>query len=862
MSQYISVTSKNNLIYDVGYDSKGKKYYKNVKYKPHCFIESSISNTNVKTIYGERTKEIIFDTLKDYQQFVFKNKNISHGTIDPCIQYIRSNYNDDLNMSLNITFFDIEVYSESEFPLPNETKYPINSLSIYSTKNKIYYLLSLKDYDKHKNTINIDPEKINFKFCKTEQELLETFIKIIKYEKSDILSGWNSSQFDIPYCINRMSMILGKDEANNLSPFKNVYTKIIKKKNKVTNNYEDYYINKIDGIVLLDYMELYKKYILDPRESYSLDFIAKTELGEGKVDYSEFDNLRSLWINSPQLYSDYNIVDSKLLKELEDNLKLVELHSVITYKSKCNFTDAMSPVKLWESYLYNEMLNRNVCLPVRRKYEDQSFPGAFVIEPVPGYYENIVTFDLESLYPSINIQFNLALEKMKSQEEYKQYSLSIVKDHNIIKYLNNDFNKEIDKICVDYLVDNELSTNLKTLLKITNHTITPNKYFWDVKKESTTGSVLKNLFDERKQIKRNMLNLEQELIYDKDENKKAEHKRLDYKQKAIKTMMNSYYGITGNIHFILYHLQIATATTTTAQLASKYIEKYTLKHDKLKKFDIYCITGDTDSRFFCLDNIIKKLVSNNIIKNDVQDKINFMNKFSLERIQPIIKEGYEKLSQDFNVIENRLVMKLEKTCSSGIFLAKKRYALNVFCNEGVVYDKPKIKITGIQVVQSSTPTSIKPFLRNIIKNILEQQDIIQYVKQCKKEYMQFDVEKLAFPRSANNFEKWVINNEFQKGIPIAVRSALVYNKYIDDNKLEKQFSKIQSGDKLYFLYLKMPNPTQENVFGFIRKFPKEMKKYVDKDMMFELSFMNPVKGICEKIGVDYKEKQKSVNDLF
>lgn len=829
---YIQATINGNYIQDVYYDKNGKKKKRNIKFKPRCYIETNNLNCNIKTIHGNSTQEVIFDSIKEYKEFVSKNRSIAHGTIDPVIQYISQTYQkNDLNIKLKPLFYDIEVYThDGKFPTPNDANYPINSVSFYSTKNQIYYLLSLKDYNKHKNTIDIDPEKIRFKKCETEVELLQSFIKIVQHEFPDILVGYNSSGFDNYYTINRMEKVLGKEQTSGISPFSTYSIRKIEKKNKVTKTVEESFIVNIDGIVLLDYLDIYKKYIFEPRESYKLDFIANAELGQGKVDYSEFDNLRDLWEKNPQLYSDYNIVDVDLLKQLDEKLGLIDLNATITYKAKCNHVDTLGTVKAWESYLYYKMLEKNICLPVRRTNEKEQYPGAYVKDVIGGIYKWLISFDFNSLYPTVIRNYNISPE-------------------TFIENKTIDVNQnEIDEIffAEDFNNDDDI--------------VTGSGNFFRKDKIGIIPQIVEELFNERKEIQKQKKQYEKEYNNTKDKKLVAFISQANNGQMALKILLNSLYGSMANKHFIFYDIRFARSITLSAQLQTKYIERYLLNSD-LKKYLIKSVYCDTDSIYASCDHLVTTLLNNNKLQNDDKKITEFLNDFAENKIQPTIREGCCKLSKKMNCFDY-MNMGREIIAKSGFWTEKKRYACLVLDKEGIYYDEPKLKITGLEIVRSSTPTSIKPFLRNIIKNILEQQDIIQYVKQCKKEYMQFDVEKLAFPRSANNFEKWVIGNKFQKGIPIAVRSALVYNKYIDDNKLEKQFSKIQSGDKLYFLYLKMPNPTQENVFGFIRKFPKEMKKYVDKDMMFELSFMNPVKGICEKIGVDYKEKQKSVNDLF
>lgn len=483
MSQYVWVGRNKDSILDVFYDSKGKKHKRSVKFKPSCFIESNNSNTKVRTIYGKSTQQINFDSIRDYQNYVSKNKKIVHGSVDPVIQYINKTYTeDDVYIKLKVLGIDIEVVSsDGSFPYPNEVKHPVNCVSINSFKEGIYYQLSLKDYDKTKNKIDIDPDKIRFKKCQTEVELLRSLIKIIQYEFPDVLIGWNSNGFDFPYIINRCEKVLGKVETSNLSPFGRVNCREIQKKNKTTHSFEVAYINQIDGIILLDYLELYKKYIFTPRESYKLDFIATEELGDGKVDYTEFDNLNQMWQISPQKYTDYNIVDTKLIKELDDKLGLIELNAMITYKARCNHTDSLGTIKPWESFLYNEMLRDNLCLPIRKIFEKESYPGAYVKEPRLGIYHWVVSFDFNSLYPTVIRQYNISPE-------------------TFIENKTIDVNQEeIDERFFD---DN---------FRNTEDIVTGSGNFFRKDKIGIIPTIVEKLFNERKKVKYQQNELEKEL---------------------------------------------------------------------------------------------------------------------------------------------------------------------------------------------------------------------------------------------------------------------------------------------------------------------------------------------------------------
>lgn len=835
MSQYVSTTKKGNYIHDVGYDLKGKKYKRKVKFSPSLYIESNKSNNKLKTLFGKGTHKIDFDSLKEYNEYVYKNKNLDiHGVIDPTYQYINQTYKDnDINVKLQTWAIDIECVSDGEFPSPDLVKYEINSLAIMNFKTEEYFVLSLKDYDKNKNKIDVDPSKIKFKKCETEVELLTTFVKILQTGFPDILIGYFSEGFDFPYLIKRCIKVLGKEEANKMSPFGNVSCSTKKKLNRSTKKEETYYINKIDGIVLLDWLELYKKYTFEPRESYKLDFIASTELGVGKVDYEEFDNLFQMWQQNPQKFIDYNIIDVQLIKELDDKLNLIQLNSSIAYKANCNIIDMMGTLKPWEAFLYNELLAKNICLPPRRNHQKESYPGAYVKEPKKGLYEWIVSFDYSSLYPLTMCQYNI------SPETYiKDLTIDVNQEEVDSRFFEKEFKNPHPEHCLT-AAGNYFRSNKKGIVPI----------------------IVEKLFNERKVVKKQMIQYEQEFENTKDKSFESKISQSNNEQMAIKILLNSLYGAMANKHFIFYDISFARSITLSAQLATRWIEKYIVENESLSKFNIKPVYCDTDSLYLECSHIVNTLLDNKKLKLDNDMIADFLDNFAKDRIQPIIKEGCDKLSKRMSVV-NFMNMDREAICNSGVWTGKKKYALSVIDNEGVRYIKPKLKVTGIETVRSSTPAAIKPFLRNILSKILDKKNISTYIKECKKEYLNFTPEQLAFPRGANNFEKWYQEKGFMKGTPIGVKSAFVYNRYIDAKKLEGSFAKIQSGDKIKFIYIKQPNILNEEVVGFIRRMPEELKRYVDVEKMWYKSFYSVIESICKKINVEYEKPRQDVNSLF
>ena len=565
--QYISVTKKGNYIHDCGYDDKGKKYKRKVKYKPKVYLESNNPNCNIKTLFGKSTTEITFDSMKEYNEYTYKNKRLEvHGIISPEYQYIRDTYsNQKIFIKPSVLFVDIEVYAP-EFPLPEHVKYEINCLSAYNFKTGDFYQLSLKDYDKYKNNIDVDPEKIKFKKCDSEKELLEMFIKIVQKIFPDIMCGFYSDQFDFPYIINRSIKVLGKKEASKLSPFGNISCKIKKKVDRVTKKEESYFQPKIDGIVLLDYLDLNLKYG-KKLESNSLECLADTVLGEGKVSYAEYDSISQFWELDHQKYTSYNIVDTKLLGDIENKLNLIVLHTELTYKIKCNFVDVFTTLRPWDVYIYNELLKSNICALPEKNRPKEDYPGAYIREPKPGRYDENVSVDAKSLYPNIIIQCNISPETFFAGKSM-----------------------DVDQNDVDQrFVDGEIINKEKDLI------LTASGNYFTKNKKGHIPIILENLYNERIEVQKQAAILKQEYEQNKDDLVKTKIDKLEIKSLGIKLFMNSLYGAFANNFFRYYMIEIARSITLTGRLSIRTMEKIIEQDERLKKYNLSIVFVHTDS---------------------------------------------------------------------------------------------------------------------------------------------------------------------------------------------------------------------------------------------------------------------------
>jgi DNA polymerase elongation subunit (family B) len=378
--------------------------------------------------------------------------------------------------------------------------------------------------------------------------------------------------------------------------------------------------------------------------------------------------------------------------------------------------------------------------------------------------------------------------------------------------------------------------------------------------------LVKTIYDERVQYKRNMLSCKQQYEDNPTEDLAKQISKWSNFQMARKIQLNSLYGALGNQYFRHYKLENAEAITLTGQVTIRWIERKLNEYinTTLSTTDVdYVIASDTDSIYLNLGPLVSLVFGDNT--DDRERIVTILNQFSEDKIVPFIDESYKELSDYLQCYEETLVMKRECIAEKGIWTAKKRYILNVWDNEGVRYKEPKLKMMGIEAVRSSTPAPCRKYIKDTLKIIMEgtEDDLINYIERSRTEFEQLGPEKVAFPRTANNIYKFMDSTTmFKKGTPMHIRAAIMFNHYIHERNLNKKYNSIMTGEKIKYIHLKTPNPTGQNVIGMISEFPKEFEltNYIDYDTMFDKSFIEPLKVILDIIG--WKTEQTSTLDSF
>ena len=810
-----------------GYED-GKHFATREKFNPTLFVPSK-RETPYRTLDGDPVETIRPGTVRECREFIKKYTGVEgfkiFGNERFIYQYISENYREEeikFDISkIKLTTIDIEVKSENGFP------------DVESSAEEVL-LITIQDYStKEIITWGQGPFKLKqgnhyYKQFNNEYDLLNDFINwwMIEENTPEVLTGWNSKLYDIPYLVRRIDRVLGEKLMKRLSPWGLVTEQEFFVNGRKQISYD------VGGISQLDYLDLYKKFTYKAQESYRLDYIASVELGQKKLDHSEFDTFKDFYTNGWQKFVEYNIIDVELVDRMEDKMKLIELALTMAYDAKVNYEDVFSQVRMWDTIIYNYLKKRNIVIPPKeRSDKNEKYAGAYVKEPIPGKYDWVVSFDLNSLYPHLIMQYNISPETL---QEVRHPSATVDKV----------LNQEID--FTDY----------------EQFSICPNGSMYRKDKRGFLPELMDKIYKDRTIYKKKMLQAKQQ--YEKTPTKTLEKEiaRCNNIQMARKIQLNSAYGAIGNQYFRYYKLANAEAITMSGQVSIRWIEnKMNTYINKIIQTDgiDYVIASDTDSIYLNLGPLVDKFFFGS--KKTVQ----LLDKICQEKFEPFIDKCYQELATYVNAYDQKMQMKRENIAERGIWTAKKRYILNVWDSEGVRYDEPKLKMMGIEAVKSSTPAPCRTMIKDGLKLMMNatEEDVINFIEKCRVDFKKLPPEQIAFPRTASDIRKYHSHSSiYIKGTPIHCRGALLFNHYIKENKLANKYSLIGNGEKVRFVYLKKPNIIQENVVSFIQDFPHELglDKYIDYDLQFEKSFLEPLKSILDAIGWNV---EKTVNlELF
>jgi len=514
---YINSQMIGKYFYVRGIENNRRVEYR-TEYKPKLYIKSNIK-TEFKTLEGDYLKEVQPGNAKDCKAFLKQYEDVEnfkvYGNERFLYQFISDEYPDNIEYNLKdiiIYFIDIEVSCENGFPSVDECSEEILLITIQDYSSKKITTWGVKPYtctlEKELKEKYVESE-LNYIQCDDEKHLLLSFTAFWKKRYPDIVSGWNCFMYDIPYICGRLDLVLG--DKNCLSPWNYVY-----ETEEWANNRNNKVYN-IQGVSTLDYMVLYKKYILKPRESYSLNYIAEVELKQTKLDHSEYSTFKDFYTNGWNKYVDYNIVDTVLVSKLEEKLKLIELVINLAYDAKVNYSDVLFQVRTWDMIIYNYLKKFNIIIPPKQQVDKvDKYPGGYVKEPIPGVYDYIVNYDLNSLYPMLICQYNISPETLVDRGDISKRISKLIEKSNIdqtleLKQKICDYNlilKIVDGVTIDKLVNKKINLDI---LKKYDLTIAPNGSLYRTDTVGFLPTIMRTMYDERVKYKKRMIDAKKEL---------------------------------------------------------------------------------------------------------------------------------------------------------------------------------------------------------------------------------------------------------------------------------------------------------------------------------------------------------------
>ena len=821
---YTNIQLAGDTILYRGYED-GEPVQFRTHFSPTLYVTSN-RKEKMKTLTGKYVRPIDFQTAREAREFIKTYNGVEkfevHGYERFVYQYIRKEFSDEVDYHIDqmkIYALDIEVQCENGFPDVEAAAEEMLSITIKDMVTKKFYIWAVCEFETEHEHYIYD----------SERDMLKGFLEWWVHNTPDILTGWNVNLYDVPYIARRLNRILGEKWMRSLSPWNRTNEREIYVQGRKNYAYD------VSGINILDYLDLYRKFTYSNQESYRLDHIAFVELGQRKLDHSEYENFRDFYTRDWQKFIEYNIQDVELIDRLEDKMKLLELAITMSYDAKVNFEDVYSQVRMWDTMIFNYLADKNIVPPPRKgSKKDEKYAGAYVKEPVPGKYDWVVSFDLNSLYPHLIMQYNISPETLW---ETRHPSANVEKLLNQEIDLSGDF-----AVCANGA-----------------------QYRKDIK--GFLPEMMEKIYTERVIYKKRMIQAKKD--YEKKPTKQLEKdiSKFNNIQMARKIQLNSAYGAVGNQYFRYYNLLNAEAITLSGQVSIRWIEnKMNQKMNKiLKTEDVdYVIASDTDSIYLNLGPLVEGVYKGRKETDEVI--VGFIDKVCSMELEPYIESSYEALAKYVNAYDQKMFMKRETIANKGIWTAKKRYILNAWDIEGVRFQEPKLKVMGIEAVKSSTPGACRDKIKECLKVIMnnDEEDAQEFIAQFREEFNELPIEDIAFPRGCNGINKWANQTSiYSKGTPIHVRGALLYNYHNTKQRLTHKYPLIQDGEKIKFIYLKTPNKISENVISFPNTFPKEfgLDKQVDYELQFSKSFLEPIKVIMDTIGWK-PEKIASLEFLF
>jgi DNA polymerase elongation subunit (family B) len=835
---YTHVYSNRKGIHFRGYENRQRVKKCITDYKPSLFVPTK-EPTPYKTVTGFPVQKLDFSSLQEAQNFMNSNKALEHayvyGNTRFHFAYISDRYENGVDFDMNLIrkiSLDIEVDSSKGFSPPSDPFASIISLTI--KYRDTFYVFGLKPYRPKR------PD-VKYKAFKDERQMLVEFMSFWNDLDFDIVFGWNTDQYDIPYIVNRINKVVGDGAANALSPWGIIREARVNFRGRQIPTYD------IVGIVSLDYIDLYRRY-MPKAESDALKFVADLELGETKLEYDG--TLHELYTKDYDKFIEYNVQDVALVEKLDAKLKLADVVITTAYDSKCNFSDVQQQVRMWDAISFNELKKRKAAVPPIKEHDkNDKYEGAFVLPAQVGKHKWVVSFDFASLYPSL------------------------IREHNISP---DTFGKHLETLLGKPVKfdDEGMVSRLQDLSILKKKDLTCSGAGWIFSRQQPgfLGDIMKRLFDDRMVYKTKMKEAQKKAVEaDTPEEKakwEAEATKFNNFQSAKKIQLNAAYGSLGSKYFRFYNPELARSVTLSGRAVLLAVKDVITKgmFEKYKSSADPIIYGDTDSLYISAKPFVDKLPSG-LTSPEIVERID---KEFCEEIYSYIAEGLRLHRERYNTYTEQLEMVRDVIAEDTIFVSKKRYLMEIWDKEGTRYRTPKRKATGLEMIKSTTSKVCKEWLNNAADVILKgsPSDLQKLVGTYRQEFEKLPLEQASYPINVSDIEKYTAllsskniitfedtidvneRKSLEKGAPIQVAAAFTYNRFLKENKLTRRYDTIKSGERMRFFYLKEQNPFRSHVMGMLDKVPKELnlREWVDYEGQFNKVFVGPLNILLRATG--------------
>lgn len=853
MYRNIAYNPKRGTIWYSDWDKNGFRTDHEVPYRPYLYLKDS-TGIDAISIYEEPLKKYEFDNTWERKEFCASTKK-TYFNLPPEQQFLIDRfwmYPQDEKFSqfpLKVWFIDIEVFCADGFPNAIEARWPINVLTIFDYTEKKYHIFTTAEqyYPKEKNAVvHLYPGD--------EFAMIKGFVKFWRSDFPDIVSGWYSWGYDIPYICNRMAILYNNEDApSKLSPVGRTYKRDNAKirLGAEEKTYEQLWT--ICGVSSIDLQAAYLKFARVKLASYSLNYVCDHENVGQKLEHDG--SLSDWWITDPQEFIDYNVQDVALLVKLEDKLRFMELCRAVAYSGLCPLEQSLKTLSTIGGLAAIEAMHKNRIISSFDTSDAKvNYEGGFVSEPVPGFHNNILSIDANSMYPNALISFNMSNETKVGNvlpNGKGGYILTTVSGRT----------KEVTK------------DDLYRIMREKQVACTPNGILFSQKKEGIMPAVVSRIYNTRKAAKKEMLAIEKELVGMPDSPEKEEKRRkaefLNLRQYLMKININSLYGALCEKHFVLFDIDIGASITTVGRTviksAQRFLDEFASDYcGKEVKTEVY---GDTDSRYFTITELMERdnqpfLMPDGEINPWVFEKSKQMEDFVNRKTTEMLKDRY-------GCTNPTLSFKTESVAPTGLWTAKKRYIVYCRSDEGVPCDE--FHYTGIDIKRSTCPKKIRPLITKVAEQMLKTQDrnvVASLLDETYKEYVKLPFDEKVVSMGCNNISEYTQRGlGTQNGIalhtPRQVACGIQWNNMLKRDGLVGKYSLIHDSEKIRLFYCH-DNGDGITSFGFKDRMPEEYRdKYVfDDDVMYKKSVLACLEKLFEAVGWELPDPTKGEEDLL